>query len=378
MRSKTLIMLGVAAVVAIAAAVYVESSHQDAESVVMQPTLLFPGLGAKVGDIAAISVAGAKQKLTIAKLGEAGWVVKEKSDYPAKPDAVKSAVAGMVDIKAVESRTDQPDLYSKIGVDDIDKPDAKAIRLAFTDAGGKGLAALLLGTTKAYGSDSHPAQIYVRKPGEARSWLAEGRLEIKTDPMTWIDKELTKISRDRVMSVEVVQPGGDKVLQSRTDGKQENWTVTGLPAGAKPKVTDLNGTASALEFLSCEDVAKAADVSFDKPVLATFRTFDGLVVTVKSVKKDGKPWIELAASFDAQQAAKAAAAAPKPANDAAKDAKSVPAAAAGEASDAVAKEAAVLQAKYGPWAYQLPDYEAGNFTHTPADLVMTEKTDKKD
>jgi hypothetical protein len=378
MRSKTLILLGVAAVIAIGAAIAVETTRKSDESVGMQPTLLFPGLGAKVGAITAITVAGAKEKLTIVKSNEAdspsGWAVKEKADYPAKADAVKAAIAGLVDSKAVEPRTDQPDLYGKIGVEDIDKPDSKAVRLAVADAGGKELAALLLGTTKSYESGSHPAQVYVRKPGEARSWLAEGRLEIKTDPMTWIDREVTKISRDRIMAVEIDQPGGDKVLQSRTDPKQEDWTVTGLPAGAKPKVTDLNGTASALEFLTCENVTKASDVAFDKPVVATFRSFDGLVVTVKSVKKDGKPWIQLAATYDGAQAAKntptkpAAPAGDKAAADAASGASSKPA-------DDVAKEAAEIQRKFGPWAYQLPDYQAGNFTHTPAELVMTEKKD---
>lgn len=379
MRNKVLVGLGIAAVVAIGAAIFAVGGRQDAETAVMQPTPLFPGLSAKIGDVTALTVAGAKQKLTIADQNGT-WVIREKSDYPAKPDAVRAALAGLVDLKAIEPRTDKPDLYGKIGVADIDKPDSKAIRLGLADAKGQELAALLVGDTKAYESGSHPAQLYVRKPGEARSWLAEGRIEVKTDPMTWIERSLTHIARGRIMSVDIVQPDGRKLEQSRDTAKQEDWKVTGLKPDAKPKMTDMNGTGAALEFLTCDDVAKLSDVNFDKPVVATFHTFDGLVVTVKTIKQGDKPWIALSAGFDPAQAAKVA---PPPANPpaadkaagdkSAGDKPAEPAADQPRTAADVEKEAAEFNKQFSPWAYQIPDYQAGNYSHTPEDVTMTEK-----
>jgi len=389
MRKNSWIALAAVTVLVVIGAVYAvmqRNANTDRGDAIAG--YLFPGLLAKVNDVALIAVHDAKHSFTVVRQKDDSWTVPEKSGYPVKPDAVKQTVVGMAVLKALEPRTARPELYGKIGVDEPGKPGSESIQIELKDAAGKALAGLIVGKNKSYEGDTRPANIYVRKLGDAQSWLAEGRFSVKADPIGWFDQEVFKLPRERMMAVEIDQPDGQKLVVSRASHNDKDFALKDLPAGATPKQSEIDGVATGLESLTFDDVAKADSLDFAKATTATFRTFDGLVVTARTIDKEGKHWTTFAAAFDPEQAAKArvaAAAETSAGKDAKPDAKTAEAKTAkaetakaetAEAKPGVEAEAKGLQASLAGWAYQISDFRSVNFTRKPADLVQSQK-DKK-
>lgn len=357
MRAKGLTIMAGAAVVAVAAAAWIvaRQPEQTAGGIGEQGPL-FPALAQQVNEVGTLIVADAKQRITIERRGDDRWVLKEKADYRVRDDAVKKAVVGLAELRLLEPRSENPDLHLKMGVGDLDKPGSEAVRVTLKDKAAKDLASLLIGKTKASETTMRPAEIFVRKASDTKAWLVHGRLDVKADPMSWVDKETLKVVRGRIMAVDIVQPDGAKAEIRRPDPAKEEFDLVGLPKDKKPKVSDINGIAGGLEFVNFDDVAKADAVDFSKAVVTTYRTYDGLVLEIRTVKKDGKPWSNFKASVDAAQAAK----------DLAKtDEKKIllPA-------EEVEKEAAGINERLGAFAHQVPDYRSDNFTRKPDDLTI--------
>ena len=88
-----------------------------------------------------------------------------------------------------------------------------------------------------------PDEIYVRRPDEKQSWLAEGSLQADADPTSWLDRDIMNISHDRIASVAV---GDQALIFGRVDGK---FALT-QPAD-HPKLEDykVDDVARALECI---------------------------------------------------------------------------------------------------------------------------------
>ena len=306
---------------------------------------MFPELKTKANDAATLVVEGKTAKATVVRGADGTWTVAEKGGYPADAALVRKNVLGLVGMKAVEPKTAVPDLHSRLDLADLDKKDSKAKRLVLKDTAGKDLAALLVGKTKIATTTDKPGLLYVRRPGEPQTWLAEARLDVAADPLTWMEKEMPQVKRERVKSVAVVHPDGKTIAASRADAKTEDFQAAGLPEGAKPNQSEINSLAGALAFPSFDDVAKADTVAFDKAVKTIIATFDGLQLTVSIATKDGKAWARFEAAVDAG------------------------------AADAQKTEAKRIADRFAPWAYQLSEFQAKSLTKRPEDLI--EKAEKK-
>jgi hypothetical protein len=357
MRVKGLTIMAGAAVVAVAAAAWIIARQpEQSTSGIGQQGPLFPALAQQVNEVGTLIVADAKQRLTIQRQGEERWVLKEKADYPVRGDAVKKTVIGLAEMQILEPRSENPELHLKMGVGDLDKPGSEAVRVTLRDKAGKDLASLLIGKTKASETTMRPAEIFVRKASDTKSWLVHGRIDVKADPMSWVEKDTLKVVRGRIMAVDIMQPDGAKAEIRRPDPAKEEFELAGLPKDKKAKTSDINGIAGGLEFVNFDDVAKADQVDFSKAVVTTYRTYDGLVVEIRTVKKDGKPWVNFKAQVDAEQAAKELAKA---------DEKKVllP-------REEVEKEAKGINDRLGGFAHQVPDYRSDNFIRKPDDLII--------
>ena len=48
-----------------------------------------------------------------------------------------------------------------------------------------------------------PEQVYVRRPDDNQTWLAEGSLQVDADPQLWLDRDIMNIDHARIASVAV-------------------------------------------------------------------------------------------------------------------------------------------------------------------------------
>ncbi len=218
-------------------------------------------------------------------------------------------LTGLAELKLDEPRTANADEYARLGVQDPPKEapkdqkdadkDADATLVRVLDGGGAPIAQVLLGKTHT-GSGGSGDGIYVRRPGEAQAWLAEGHVAAETDPTDWIDKDIANIQADKVTGVTVTR-GGQTLTLARKDGKMELQSPADHPKLDQFKLDDVG---RALESLTLDDV-KPAPAPGTAEGQSVFTTSDGMTVTA-TVTKDGSDiWVVFAVSGDGK--AKAAA-----------------------------------------------------------------------
>jgi hypothetical protein len=361
MRTRNWIALAAATALVVGATVLVVGQRERASVGRDGDQAAFPGLAARLNDIAAIEVAGAKGGFRVARAGE-GWAVPEKDGYPANPDRVRKAALGLAEMRLVEPRTDNPDLYDRIGVGEPGKEGSEAVRLRLLDGAGAELAALIVGKTKTSETTGRPAEIYVRKPAEKRSWLAAARLGASGDPLEWLQRDTLRVPRGRVAEVEIRHADGETVKISRDNPKTGDFALAAVPPGREvASQYDVNAIGGALDFLAFEDVRRAAALDFAGATTARFATFDGLAVTVETVLRGDQYWARFDAAFDAARA--------RPAGEE-----------GGEllASEAAGKQAAEFRQRLAGWAYRLGEGRGKDLSRRMADLVRApEKKDQK-
>lgn len=365
MRASTWAILGIATVVVVAGSGYAVWQRQQSTAASAVGGPLLPQLATRLNDVAAIAVQGSKGDFRIVRGAGDTWALDAKSGFPAATDTVKKAVVGLAELRPLEPRTGNPELYDRIGVGEPGK-DKDAVRLTLTDQGGAKLADIIVGKTKTYELSGKPAEIYVRVPDQKQSWLATARLAAPGDALGWVDRNISKIGRDRMEKITISHPGDAPRVQVVRDPKDpKDFTLAQVPAGQKLKSSSETGSvAGGLDFLTFEDVKKDDAVEWKDPVIAVYSTLDGIDITTRSVEIESAWWTKLSVAFNAERAAayKPAAEAGKepPAHDPAK----------------VAAEAEALAKRMHGWAFQI---SAGNIRPLVRKLSdMVEPVEQKD
>lgn len=355
MKGKTLAVLFVAAVAAVGGAVYFALSDQmlsAADSSVGQK--LYPDLAARLNNVANVSLVRKDGTLTLVRT-EQGWRLAEKSNYPVAFDKVRKLLVDLAEMRTVEAKTSTPAIYASLDVDDLTAPEAKAVVITLKDAGGAQVASLIVGKARLGRGGPASDATYVRKSGEAQTWLASGRIQPDKEPERWLERRVTDIGRERVKEATVVQPDGAKLVVKRDKPADADFTLVDAPADRTLKAAyERNSIGSALELLDLDDVRPASEVKFaDNGPYFEVRTFDGVTVRADLADLDGKTWARFSTRYEAP-------AEPVPAGDAG-------AAKLKSAADAT-KEAADLSAR-SSWAYKLPDYKLEPMKRKVEDLL---------
>jgi hypothetical protein len=391
MNQKTLIGLGLAALVALVAAVVLNQANKPRSEAGGEKTAyLVPELRDHVNDVAKVVVTGAENK-TLATLERTsgGWTLAEKGGYPVDTGKLREFLLKLADARLLEEKTSNKDKYATLGVGDVAAKVAQGRPVVLG-----GLAApvkLIVGSTNARGGGT-----FVRRAGEAQSWLASGTLTVEKNAADWLRKDLADIPASRIASVTITHADGKRVRVYKDAEGDANFKVADVPKGREPgSEFTANGLASTLGGLRFDDVLPAKDAApGDKPVKARYATFDGLVVEATAWENDGKHDVQFVASLDAAQADKGIAAAQAKAK-ADYDTAAAAAEAAkkeGKSGDAAAepvkplavgdpakdrenrlaaldKEVADLNARFGGWTYVLPAYKYANIDKSLDDLL---------
>jgi hypothetical protein len=342
MRRSSVLILAAVALASAVAAVVIVIAHRPATQIASGEPL-FPQLTARLNDAATLSVVKADGSFDVVRKDDK-WVLPGKGSYPVRPELVRGVLIGLAEIKTVEPKTRDAKLYDRLQVDDVGK-DARSTELVVKDKGGAVLADLIVG--KRRGSigdpDTNNALLYVRKGGDAQSWLAIGSIEPRTNEVDWAARDVVDIPEDQVTAVTLTGADGASYAIERAKPDDKDFAIRDLPANAKVKAQfDVNAIADVLSSLTFEDVMPATDLATPASGLAKadFATKDGLHVTVTLVPKDKDKWAIFTAAGD---------------------------------GDAAAKATEITQTVAG-WAYRLPDYKSSKIETKRADLL--ESADK--
>jgi hypothetical protein len=339
MRDKGLAWLcGVTIVAVILAVLVSRGSGPKSDPLAGQPVL--PEAAKRLSDVGRMALVHGDQKTTLLRNGDA-WSVEERGGYVADTTKVRQALLALADLRFVEPKTAKPESYGRIEVEDAGGKDSKSTLVTLADGKGALLGEVIVGKHRADQLGGGEGGVYVRKSGNAQSWLAQGNLDLAGTTAAWLDKKLLDLPAAQVKQAVLTQPEGTKLTLTR-DKPEDKLRLVEMPKDKKLKYESvLDDAAGTLGALQLDDVRPAKDFEFPKDGVAKaqFVSFTGLTVAVELADKDGVSWARFVASGS------------------------------GDAE----KQAADLNATLGPWVYALSSAKAKTLRDKIDDLVEAAK-----
>ena len=388
MNQKTIISLALLAVIAIVAAVAVKRHEAPLSEVAAGDAWLAPALRDHINDVRQVLIKGAGDKVLATLVrGDKGWTLAQKGGYAVDSGKLRELLLKLAEARLIEQKTGAADKYATLGVQDVAAADAKGVQIELD-----GLAqpfVLIIG-------DSNPrGGTYVRRAGEAQSWLTGASLTVDRDTANWLRKDLVSLPATRIASVTLTPGEGKPVRIEKQAADGADFHLLDVPKGREPgDAFTINAIAGVLDGLQLDDVMPAAEAPAPAPAAARkarFETVDGVVVELTGWDRDGKHFATLTAVLDDAAAAHAidaaqakvkveydkavADASANEEGDKAGEAPLKPLAVTDPAKDranrlaALGGEVAGMNARFGGWAFVLPAYKYANIDKSMADLL---------
>lgn len=329
------ILAGVAVVLVVLAALALwHQSQQLAPK--YQPTPMFPDLPHQAQAVTRIHVAAKTGSFDVVRKGK-GWAIATRNNIPASFDQVNRTVVGLATLETLEPKTARADWLHYLDLDA--PPKGNGVLIALYDNKGQQLAAVIAGKSVPIGGPSGASGLFVRRPDSTQTWLARSNFDPKGDIGDWYDKALINLDRSQIAETTITPPGGQGFSARRDKPSDPDFKVVNMPAGREltyPGAAD--GVGAALVGLTFDDAKPASGFDFSKATRLVSRTFDGLTVIVRTVKKGADYWAAVSAI-------------------------------APPGKPAVAKEAGEINAKTAHWAYKLPAYKGQQVTTSLESLL---------
>lgn len=344
MNSRTFLVLVCALLVTLA---ILYSSLENKQN--FDQELLLPGLAVIVNKIDQIKLIGAgRTPIATLERGESGWSVAERYGYPADLGKIRQSILTLARSRIVEEKTSDPELYDRLGVQDVDADDATGVELSIR--GPSETITLIVGDTGVQGDYA-----YIRRAGETRSWLVSAKLDLATDTADWLQQDVLDIGSDSVQAVTITHPDESVLRIEKASRDDENFAVMNVPGDRELSYASVaNGIGLVLSGLSFDDVSPAAELSLEdvKPVTTRFECFDGLVVTAFTYNTDDTVWTAFEFSTDTELAGRFRG----------EDE-------AGDKDETVKGHADELSETLGPWRYKLPTFKSDQFVKRMEDML---------
>jgi hypothetical protein len=400
MKAKTLGILAAITIIVIGVAVFL--NQETTKPLSQGRGLVFPGLMAKINEVTEFTIESTGETVTLVRQ-ENSWGVKEKDHYPAALDKVKSSLVGMAELRFREPKTNNPDLYEKLGLQDHTREGSRATLVTIRANQNQEAAKLLIGDQRPAKGNPSLSEIYVRKPDDPQTWLVTGKLALERTVTEWLDQDLLALAATRVHRVRVRHPGGESLTVEKTSPDALDFQIADMPKGYKVQSQfNVNNVVTTLSNLTLDDVIKEEAIESEGKagVKAVLETFDGLQVTVQALVEGEKVYGKVAAEFDPSlvykveepeskvekedqsQDKKAETANTEPSTEeksaetgGAKDQDqktSEPAKPKMKPAEEVKEEVTAMNKKFGGWVFELPKFKVDNFSKKKEDLIAKE------
>lgn len=386
MNIKNLIILTMLTLAVIITAALLNQPHT---TTISESKKLFPHLLKALDRVSEITVSTNNEVATLIRTAEEQWQLKEKHNYPVALDKVHKLLIGVAELVTLEAKTNNPKLYSKLGLEEITAEASQSKLLTFKNAEGKTLASLIIGNDKVAKTDSTLREIYVRRAEDKQAWLVIGQLAVEKAAANWLNAKIVDVDSARVSKINITHPDGEELAIFKTTPRDEEFQLAYLPEKAKVKLPHvLKNIATTLSNLELDDVTTANEITFadDASTRAVFTTFDGLEITMVTTNKDNKHYAKFTAAF----APKAVWMEPQeptpsavektllPANqtEPVKDSADKKTPWQPKPADEINKQVETLNAQFKDWVYILSDYKVDDLAKKQKDLIEEESNPK--
>jgi nitrogen fixation protein FixH len=306
MKPRHFVVLAILAVVTTVAAIAAYAANNTWVQAPVGGARAFPSLAASSGNVAAIEIRQGEKTLTIERKDNA-WRIKERGGYPVQIEKVRALMVNLAEANLVEAKTRVPDRYSLIELEDPTGKDAKSRNLRLLDDKGGVIAEAVIGKKRSDAFGYGKPGTYLRKPGDAQTWLTNVELDASTALRDWIKTDLFQTDSSKISRVSIELPGEQALKVERNADKKLVLVGVTPPQGQKLKDESIGDTiARATAYIDFEDVRKLPSPVPDKDVSTVkVETEGGLAATLR-LRKDGDgQWVSLTAAGegDAKKAA---------------------------------------------------------------------------
>lgn len=279
------------------------------------------------------------------------WVTPDRNDYPVSETNIRRLIVGLSDMRFIERKTSNPERFSRLEVQDIDKELADSAYVKVTDGQDRDLAEVIIGRPSARFFGGRASGTYIREPGTNNVWLVSGVTNVQTRLIPWLQREIVKIPANEVARVSIGEGEGAYAL-SRAAAGDETFQLSGAPEGRKLDDGKATSVSRALASVNLEDVKLRSELSLPADAkVAEMTTFDGVTVRARLADLDRKKW----ATFEAVYTGDAA-----DESDAAKAARAT---------------VADINARVGAWIYWVPSATYTNLTRSLDDVLVPKEGD---
>lgn len=351
MSDKKLTVLGVLAILSIVAAVLVSQiSHRAKPTATEQGSNLIQGLNpANIAQITIGPLVGAgKGEQIVLKRRDRGFVVVNKSYYPASNRAINDLIASCLDIRIVELYTQDEKNFKDLGVTE----ENAASVVKFLDSNGKVITGVIIGRTR-----EKDQMAYGRLVNDNKVYVIYNTPAVQQSPMEFIEQELVSADKANIESVTVSTPKDSYILIGEANGTE--IILKDLPAGKKEKKNECTAVFNAIANLRFDDVNSAEEMAYlDFNRRYTCQLKDSTLYTIEIAEEGEKYFVKCGVDFlDKTQVTKEQGV---------------------ESEEELKKKEAKLLAKdkakklsetVSGWVYHLPQYEAKNMVKPMGELI---------
>lgn len=358
-RFLALVSATLAAVVLVVLLDRPESTRPEAT-----PATLLSGLNEAVNDIAAIDIVapGGATAVRLRRDRER-WRVAEKDGYEADFAQVVSFLRTLAEAGVEAPKTDNPEWYSRLGVQALDAPDATGRRIDFPD---RDIDSVIIGQTDPTGQGS-----YARRAGQAQSWLLDEVVEVPVDPVAWLEPGIMDIPAADIARVVIRHADGEIVRLDRAGDEDPVFVLRDVPEGREAGGEwKRNAIANGLRGLNLEDVRGFEPPVPDDATRVLFTTTDGLNFVADLFEREEAYWVHFTVSAEnpATPAEDESAADAGNADTGATPGGDEDAAPDGEASERLV-DAVAVDDRLSPWMFAITERRYNDLTQRKEDLL---------
>jgi len=231
-------------------------------------------------NIASITLASAKETITLLKKGEA-WVVSERDDYPARTTNILSLLRTLGELKVVQSMEAGPSFAPRFGMDENARnADDRGVTAAFADVSGNEIARVSVGRILDSGGR------FVRNHADESGFYTVNDMLHMFDgePIRWLDDAFLK--PEKISSIRVVEAAtpGVSLWHVSRDSEDDDFRIADGAPGESLESAANDSFKRFMSFARFQDVVPTAKVEANTaespaPRIATIETFEGFTYT---------------------------------------------------------------------------------------------------
>ena len=290
---RSFLYLAVLTLAALAAVVFLVPKDGSSGKTAVD-TLLLPGIADQINDVNRVEIvtAGSSTVATLVR-DEAQWRVEQMGGYRADWSKLQALLAALAQARVIEPKTDKPEYYDRLGVEDVTADNAGGVLVTFSV--GDQTTGVLIGN-QAQGRQG----TYVRLQDTPVSALVDREFDVPRQLIDWTDSRIVDISSSEVAEIEIIHPSSERVLAMRISADQTDFDLAGPPGEREVKSSwAVNSLGSVFTMLDMETVRPASSIDWTDAVKMRVLSFSGMEILADLVQLEDEYLLRLHASHPA-------------------------------------------------------------------------------